>query len=156
MYLLSYLLGARPVAGCPSDRGRGGGGGQPELPGQHQHGHQVRGEWALSLYLLTHPCSGHIPMRTPVTAPPAGLQRADIIRQGSSLQTGGGRREKSSWPRGVIMKENSCRRRGEITRGKSHLRRADTIQDRSGTGRLYPLTAEYTRIPAETEAEAER
>ena len=50
------------------------------------------------------------------------------------------------------MRENSCRRREEITRGKSHLRRADTIQD----GRLYLLTAEYTLIPAETEAEAER
>ena len=35
-------VGARPVAGGPADPGRGGGGGQPELSGQHQHGHQVR------------------------------------------------------------------------------------------------------------------
>ena len=35
-------VGARPVAGGPADSGRGGGGGQPELPRQHQHGHQVR------------------------------------------------------------------------------------------------------------------
>ena len=54
------------------------------------------------------------------------------------------------------MKENSCHLREEITRGKSHLRRADTIQDGSGTEGLYLLTAEYTRITAETEAEAER